>query len=67
MEEFAVPGGQTAMEAASESLRSRGVGVVMGAGNVFHFRWNGESALVVHSRPLASRVVRLRNPDGGHT
>lgn len=59
MEEFAVPGGWPRMKAAADALVAQGVGVVMGAGNVFHLRWSGDTPIVVHSRPLASRVVRL--------
>ena len=59
MSDFCVP--MDALRQTAETLESRGVRVVAGAGNVFHVRQVGRDPVVVQSRPLASRVVRLKN------
>ena len=58
MSDFCVP--MDALRQTAEHLELNGVRVVAGAGNVFHVRHVGSDPVVVQSRPLASRVVRLK-------
>ena len=49
-----------AVQSAVDAVSASGAHVIVGAGNVFHMRQSGENVLIVHSRPWASRVVRIR-------
>ena len=59
MEDFGLP--MPVMAAAAAEVERSGVKVSMGAGNVFHARWNGKAHVVVQARPFASRIVRIRS------
>ncbi len=60
MTEFAVPGGEKQIRVVADSMIKRGIGVVLGSGNVFHIRWKNQYPIVIQSRPWASRIVRIK-------
>ena len=58
--EFAVPGLSEKIRSDTDKYRKDGVDVFQGGGNIFFASDKTGEPIVLQSRPLAQRVVRLR-------
>ena len=58
--DFPPEGLEKQLKADSIKLKEEGVDVFQGGGNIFHVIYKFDKPVVVHSRPLAQRVVRLQ-------
>lgn len=58
--DFTTKGMSEVVEVAQNEMRQHGFDTHQGGGNIFFVTYKNGHPLVVHARPLAQRVVRLR-------